>query len=66
MLFRSKSATGATGNLIIRVIVEVPSHLTREQKRVLEETDAAIDLKQYDKRKKYADVVESLYGTKPY
>ena len=61
-----KSATGATGNLIIRVIVEVPSHLTREQKRVLEETDAAIDLKQYDKRKKYADVVESLYGTKPY
>ncbi len=61
-----KSATGVTGNLIIRVIVEVPSHLTREQKRVLEETDAAIDLKQYDKRKKYADVVESLYGTKPY
>ena len=61
-----KSASGTTGNLIIRVIVEVPSHLTREQKRVLEETDAAIDLKQYDKRKKYSDAVEALYGSKPY
>ena len=61
-----KSASGTTGNLIIRVIVEVPSHLTREQKRVLEETDSAIDLKQYDKRKKYSDAVEALYGSKPY
>ena len=61
-----RSASGSTGNLIIKVVVEVPSRLTREQKRQIEEADAAVDLKQYDKRRKYADNVEALYGTKPY
>ncbi|MGN1062019.1 MAG: molecular chaperone DnaJ, partial [Candidatus Scatosoma sp.] len=31
-----KSANGTTGNLIIKVVVEVPSRLTREQKRAIE------------------------------
>ena len=48
------------------MVVEVPSRLTREQKRQIEEADAAVDLKQYDKRRKYADNVEALYGAKPY
>lgn len=61
-----RSASGSTGNLIIKVVVEVPSRLTREQKHQIEEADAAVDLKQYDKRRKYADNVEALYGTKPY
>ena len=61
-----RSANGSTGNLIIKVVVEVPSRLTREQKRQIEEADAAVDLKQYDKRRKYADNVEALYGAKPY
>ena len=61
-----KSANGATGNLIIKVVVEVPSRLTREQKRAIEEADSAVDLRQYDKRRRYSDNVESLYGAKPY
>ena len=61
-----RSARNGTGNLIIRVIVEVPSKLSKEQRKELEKLDKSIDLKQYDKMRRYADNVESLYGDKPY
>ena len=61
-----RSARGTTGNLMLRVIVEVPTKLSRDQKRAVEQMDAGIDLKQYDKMKKYSDNVESFYGKKPY
>ena len=61
-----RSARGSTGNLVLRVLVEVPTRLTREQKREIEELDKDIDLKQYDKMRKYSDNVESFYGKKPY
>ena len=51
---------------MLRVIVEVPTKLSRDQKRAVEQMDAGIDLKQYDKMKKYSDNVESFYGKKPY
>ncbi len=55
-----------TGNLYLRVFVEVPTKLSKEQKRKLEEASAAVDVKQYDKSKKYADNVSALYGKDPY
>lgn len=61
-----KSARNGTGNLILRVIVEVPSKLTKEQKKALEKWEDNVDMKQYDKMKRYADNVESLYGKKAY
>ncbi len=61
-----RSARNGTGNLIIRVLVEVPSKLTREQKKALEDWDESMEVKQYDRMKRYADSVESLYGDKPY
>ncbi len=61
-----RSARSGTGNLIIRVIVEVPSKLSKEQKRALEEFDGDMELKQYDKMRRYADNVEALYGDKAY
>ncbi len=61
-----RSARSGTGNLIIRVVVEVPSKLTKEQKRQLEEWDDSTELKQYERMRRYKDGVESLYGTKPY
>lgn len=61
-----RSARGGTGNLIIRILIEVPTRLTREQKREIEAMDSDIDLKQYDKMKKFSDNVESFYGKKPY
>ncbi len=61
-----RSARSGTGNLIIRVLVEIPSKLSKEQKKSLEEWDAGTEIKQYDRMRRYADNVEALYGAKPY
>ena len=61
-----KSARNGTGNLIIRVVVEVPTRLSRSQRKEIEQMDSEIELKQCDRMKRYADNVETLYGKKPY
>ena len=61
-----RSARGGTGNLIIRVLVEVPVKLSKEQKKALEKWDADVELKQHERMKKYSDNVEALYGEKPF
>lgn len=61
-----KSLRGGTGNLIIRVIVEIPTKLTKEQKKALESFDEGVELRQHDRMKRYSDGVESLYGQKPF
>ncbi|MBQ7923944.1 MAG: molecular chaperone DnaJ [Clostridia bacterium] len=61
-----KSARNGTGNLIIRVLVEVPTKLSKEQKKQIEKMDGDIDLKQCERMRKYADNLGALYGDKPY
>lgn len=61
-----RSARNGTGNLIIRVIVEVPSKLSKEQKKQLEAWESEVEMKQYDKMRRYAENVEALYGAQPY
>jgi molecular chaperone DnaJ len=61
-----KSARGGVGNLIVRVLVEVPVRLSKDQKKSLEKWDNEVELKQHERMKKYADAMESLYGEKPY
>lgn len=61
-----KSARNGTGDLIVRVLVEVPTKISREQRKNIEKMDESVDIKQCEKMKKYADHVESLYGDKPY
>lgn len=61
-----KSARNGTGNLLIRVIVEVPTKLSKEQRKQIEKMDSDIDVKQCERMKKYADNVSALYGEKPY
>ena len=61
-----RSARNGVGNLIIRVIVEIPTKLSREQKRDLERLDGSMDLKQHERMRRYSDGVEALYGEKPY
>ncbi len=53
-----------TGNLYLRVFVEVPTKLTREQRRALAETE--YDVKQFERSKKYADDLSALYGKEAY
>ena len=54
-----------TGNLYIRVFVEVPTKLTKEQKRALADADR-FEQKQFEKVKKYADQMSALYGKDAY
>ena len=60
------SSRSGTGNLYIRVFVEVPTKLTRDQKKKIQDAAEGMDLRQYDKAKKYADSVGALYGKNPY
>ena len=61
-----RSVRGGTGNLIVRVLVEVPTKLSKEQKKEIERLDETIELRQHERMKKYSDNVEGLYGKKPY
>ncbi len=54
------------GNLYVKVNVEVPTRLSREQRNKISQTIDDIDIRQCEKMKKYSDNVESLYGQKPY
>ena len=55
-----------TGDLYISVTVEVPTKITKEQKKLLEELESATDIKQCAQMKQYKDNLESMYGTNPY
>ncbi|MBQ5927055.1 MAG: molecular chaperone DnaJ [Clostridia bacterium] len=61
-----RSARGVTGNLVLKVLVEIPMRLSKDQRKAIESMDAALDLKQCDRMKKYSENVESFYGKKPY
>jgi len=61
-----KTARSGTGNLILRVIVEIPTKLSKDQKKDLENFDSELELKQYEKMRRYSDNVEALYGQKPF
>ncbi|MBE5757110.1 MAG: molecular chaperone DnaJ, partial [Clostridiales bacterium] len=60
-----KSPRG-TGDLYIVVNVEIPTKISRDQKRRLEDFDNTVEVKQYSDIKKYKDNVEKMYGKNPY
>ncbi len=55
-----------TGDMYVTVVVEIPSKLSREDRKNLEKFDGGIDKKRYDKLKKFADDMSSLYGVDDY
>lgn len=54
------------GDLYIVVTVEVPSKLTKAQKKLLEELEEQTEIKQCSQMKQYKDNVETMYGKNPY
>ena len=60
-----KSSRG-TGDLYIVVTVEIPTKLTREQRKALEDFDKNADIKQCPQMKQYKDNMEVMYGKNPY
>jgi len=60
-----KSRRG-TGDLYIVVSVEVPSKLSKSQKKLIEEFDEQGEIKQCPQMKQYKDNIETMYGENPY
>lgn len=60
-----KTRTG-TGNMYISIVVEVPSKLTRDQKKQLEDFDSGVDIRQTNKMKTFRDNMQAMYGQDPY
>ena len=51
-----------TGDLLLKIVVEVPKNLTKEQKKLLKEFDAATGDKQYQKRKSFFDKLKKGFN----
>ncbi len=51
-----------TGDLLLKVVVEVPKNLNREQKKILQEFEAATGDKQYQKRKSFFDTIKKNFS----
>ncbi len=67
-VLRGKGIRGrsGTGSLHIKVIVETPTKLSKEQKKALQDAAQSIELKNYDSSRRYADSISALYGKDPY
>lgn len=61
-----RSSRGGTGNLVLCVIVEVPTKLSQKQKKDIAAFDEEVELRQCDRMRRFSDNVEALYGRKPY
>jgi len=51
-----------TGDLLLKVVVEVPKNLNKEQKKILQEFEAATGDKQYQKRKSFFDTIKKHFS----
>ena len=51
-----------TGDLLLKISVEVPKNLNRDQKRMLQEFDAVTGDKQYQKRKNFFDKLKKGFN----
>ncbi len=56
-----KSRNG-NGDLFVTIVVEIPTKISKSEKKLLEEFDSEIDIKQYDKIKKFNNDMQTLYG----
>ncbi|MBO4251370.1 MAG: molecular chaperone DnaJ [Clostridia bacterium] len=55
-----------TGDLYIEVVVEIPTKLSRAQKKALDDLDDGTEIKQCPKMKQYSDNMQTMYGKDPY
>ncbi len=55
-----------TGDLYIEILVEVPTRLSRAQRKALEEFEKETEIKQCPEMREYKDKIQSMYGENPY
>ena len=53
---------GIKGDLLIKVHIEVPKHLTEKQKELLREFDTTITGKQHEEKKRFSDKIRDLFS----
>ena len=53
-----------TGNLYVTVEIDIPSKLSREQFKRLDEYEQSVSLRSCDKMNKFAADISALYGKK--
>ena len=51
-----------TGDLLLRIVVEVPKNLSKEQKKLLKDFEASTGEKQYQKRKSFFDKLKKGFN----
>ncbi len=51
-----------TGDLYVTVVVEVPTKLSKSAKKTLDKFDEDLESKNYDKLKKYNDLMSAMFG----
>ncbi len=51
-----------TGDLLLKIVVEVPKNLSKEQKKLLQEFESATGDKQYQKRKSFFDTIKKHFS----
>ena len=51
-----------TGDLLLKIVVEVPKNLSKEQKKLLKEFEEATGEKQYQKRKSFFDKLKKGFN----
>ena len=51
-----------TGDLLLKIVVEVPKSLTKEQKKLLQDFDSSTGEKQYQKRKSFFDKLKKGFN----
>ena len=52
---------GGTGDLVVRVKVEVPKRLNDKQKKLLQELEESLNGREYETKKSFADKVKGMY-----
>jgi len=55
-----------TGNLYLRIFVEVPTRLTKDQKKKIQSAGDCVETRQFDKARRYSDNLNALYGADAY
>ena len=55
-----------TGDLYIQVIVEIPTKISKEQKKALETLAKESDISKTSRQKEYKENMEKMYGENPY
>ena len=54
--------TNRTGDLYVKVNIEIPTKLSGKQKRAIEEMNKALDIECYQKKKSFADTVKDIFN----